>query len=110
MYHKCGEIINSKDRELIRHIIQCCNEASLEGMFVPINKATERAARYCNVCGSSIRKIRKESSSRSNEALGTPGKERKRGDIGTAIVDNFDRRVIRDTIQDFYARQKTTSM
>jgi hypothetical protein len=39
---KCGEIIHSKERELIRHIIQCCDmEASKEGLLVPINKATE---------------------------------------------------------------------
>jgi hypothetical protein len=37
----------------------------------------------------------------------TPGKKRKRGDTGEAIVDNFDPCVIRDTIQDFYVRQKT---
>jgi hypothetical protein len=29
------------------------------------------------------------------------------GDIGKAIVDNFDRRVITYTKQDFYVRQKT---
>jgi hypothetical protein len=39
--------------------------------------------------------------------VGTSGKKRNRGDTGKAIVDNFDRRVIRDTIQDFYVRQKT---
>jgi hypothetical protein len=46
MYRKRGEIIHSKERELIRHIIQCCDEeASEEGLLVPINKATERTAR-----------------------------------------------------------------
>jgi hypothetical protein len=108
MYRKRDEIIHSKQRELIGHIIQCCDkEASEEGLLVLINKATERAARYCNVSRSSIKKIRKESSSRPNEALGTPGKKMKRGDTGEAIADNFDRRVMRDTIQDFYLRQKT---
>jgi hypothetical protein len=72
-----------------------------------INRRTERAATYYNVTRISTKKIRKESSSRPNEALGTPGKKRKWGDTGEAIVDNFDRRVIRDTIQDFYVRQRT---
>jgi hypothetical protein len=108
MFRKRGEIIHSKERELTRHIIQCCDmEASEEGLHIPKNKATELAARYCNVSRSSIKEIWKESSSRPNEALGTPGKKRKRGDTGKAIVDNFDRRVIRDTIKDFYMSQKT---
>jgi hypothetical protein len=78
MYRKRGEIIHSKEKELIRHRIQCCDkEASEEGLLVPVTKATERAARYCNVCGSSIREIRKESSSRPNEALGRLGRKGK---------------------------------
>jgi hypothetical protein len=45
MYRKRGEIIHSKERELIRHIIQFCDkEASEEGLLIPVNKATERAA------------------------------------------------------------------
>jgi hypothetical protein len=64
---KRGEIIHSKQRELSRHIVQCCDkEASEEGLLVPIKKATEQAARYCNVSQSSIKKSRKESSSRPN--------------------------------------------
>jgi hypothetical protein len=91
MYRKHDEIVHSKERELIRHVIQCCDkEASEDGCLVPINKATEQAARYCNVSRSSIKKIWKESSSRPNEALRTPGKKRKRGCTGEATVDNFD--------------------
>lgn len=76
------------------HIIQCCGEeASEEGLLIHRNKATELAARYCNVSQSSIKKIHKDSS-KPNEALGMPGKKRKSGYTGKAAADNFDQCVI----------------
>jgi hypothetical protein len=38
--------------------------------------------------------------------LSTPGKTRKRPNARNAEVDDFDRRVIKDVIEDFYLRQK----
>jgi hypothetical protein len=91
MSHKRGETIHSKETELVRHIIQCCEKEAFEkGLLVPINKATERDVRYCNVSQSSIKKIQKESSSRPNEEMGMPGKKKKRSDTGKDTVDNYD--------------------
>lgn len=38
--------------------------------------------------------------------LATPGKKRKRSPKRNVEVGDFDRRAIKDTVQDFYARQK----
>lgn len=52
---------------------------------------------------SSIKRIRKESNEAGESSLSTPGKERHRDKFE---VDDFDRRVIRETISDFYLVQK----
>jgi hypothetical protein len=60
---KCGEI-HSKQKELTMHINQCCNKKASEEVLVPINKATEQAAKGSDVSQSSIKKFRKDSSCR----------------------------------------------
>jgi hypothetical protein len=82
-------------------------ETSEQGLLVGINRATERVARYCDVAQSSIKEIRKESRSGPNEELGAPWKERERDDTSEAIAGDFDRRVMRGTVQDLYVGQKT---
>lgn len=48
--HKCGGTVRSKERQLIRHVIECRDtEAQNKNLLVPVSKATQRAAKYCRV-------------------------------------------------------------
>lgn len=104
---KQGATIHSGERELIRRVIRCCDkECSDKVLSVPIEKATERAANYCQVSKRTIIRIRKSGNLTPDEKLSTPGKKRKRADHHKVCVDNFDRRVIVDVIKDFYTNKK----
>jgi hypothetical protein len=106
--HKCGATIRNKERELIRHVIECCDtEAQNKNLLILVSKATEIAAEYCKVSQCTIKKIRKEGKANQNEVLSTPGKKRKRPENHNAVVDNFDWRVIQNVMQDFYVNLKT---
>jgi hypothetical protein len=89
-------------------VIECCEtEAQNKNLLIPVNKETERAAKYCKVPQCTIKKIRKEGKAHPNEVPSTPGKKRKRPENCNAVVDNFDRRVIQNVMQDFYVNLKT---
>jgi hypothetical protein len=50
-----NKVIHSKEREIIRSVIACCDKkARNKCLFVNLNKATERAARYTGVSRSSV--------------------------------------------------------
>jgi hypothetical protein len=100
---------NSQQREKYhRKCNKCCDkEAEQKYLCVPITKATARAAKYCDVSSRTIQRIRQESNTCVVDGeLSTPGKARKRPNVRNAEVDDFDRRVIKDVIEDFYLRQK----
>lgn len=65
-----------------------------------------RAANYAGVSIRSISTIRKEGISAGESLLNTPGKKRPRPEDKKFHCDDFDRRVIRDIIRDFYLVQK----
>jgi hypothetical protein len=101
-------IILSKERSITANVIKCCDEETEQKyLSVPITKDTARAAKYCNVSSRTIQHIRNESNNCVVDGeLSTPGKARKRPNVRNAEVDDFDRRVIKDVIEDFYFRQK----
>jgi transposase len=106
--HKCGATIWSKERELIRHEIECCdNEAQNKNLLIPVNKATEKAAKYCKVSQCTIKKIRKKGKAHPHEVLSTPGMKKKWPENRNAAVDNFHQHVIQNVMQDFYVNVKT---
>ncbi|KAG8335540.1 hypothetical protein J6590_064822 [Homalodisca vitripennis] len=99
--------IHSGERELIRNVIDRCDEESRnKRLSLPLNKAKLRAAKYCNVSEKTIKRIRSEGEQTPNVKLSTPGKRRKRPDYRNVTVDGFDRRVILDTVRDFYVNKK----
>lgn len=104
---KQGKTILSADRNVILNVIKCCEEESKnKRLRINLNKSTERASNYCNVSVSTIKRIRKEKKSNESSSLSTPGKTRKRPEYRNAVVDDFDRRVIKEVIEDFYLKQK----
>jgi hypothetical protein len=105
--HKCGATIQSKEQELIRHVIECCYTEAQNKLLIPVSKATKRAAKYCKVSQCTIKKIRNEGKAHPNEVLRTLGQKRKRPENRNAVVDNFDQRVIQNVMQDFYMNLKT---
>lgn len=106
-YVKKRLTIHSGERELIRNVIHCCDEESRnKSLSLPLHKATLRAAKYCNVSEKTVKRIRNEAKKTPNQKLSTPGKTRKRPDYRNVSVDGFDRRVILDTMRDFYVNKK----
>ncbi|XP_054283210.1 uncharacterized protein LOC129000275 [Macrosteles quadrilineatus] len=102
-----GSTVHSSEREVIRGVIQCCDqEAKDKSLLFPISKATERAANYCKVSQATVKRIRKEGKLTPDSKLSTPGKKRKRPDHRNATIDGFDRRVILDVIREFYVQKK----
>lgn len=103
---KRGSTIHSEAREVIRNVIECCDrEGRGKSLIEPLEQATKRAAMYCKVSKTTIKRIRKEGKTNPNRKLSSPGKKRKRPEHRNAVVDDFDRRVILDTIRDFYVTQ-----
>jgi hypothetical protein len=105
---KRGLTIHSKDRNIIANVIKCCDEeVEQKYLSVPITKAIARATKYCNISSRTIQRIRNESTNCVVDGeMSTPGKTRKRPNVRNAEVDDFDRRVVKDVIEDFYLLQK----
>lgn len=82
------------------------HEKQNKSLTLAVNKATEKAALYCNVSMCTIRNITKEERECSDEVLGSPSKKFCAKNQ-TASVDDFDHHVILNIIQDFYVNKKT---
>ncbi|XP_055928589.1 uncharacterized protein LOC129959724 [Argiope bruennichi] len=85
----------------------CSEEAAAKSLKVPLPQAMKRAAQATGVSEGTIRKIKNEVSTLDKtEVLSTPGKHRKRPIDRNCEIDDFDKCVIRQTVQDFYVQQK----
>ncbi|KAJ4428840.1 hypothetical protein ANN_25833 [Periplaneta americana] len=84
--------------------------AKSKELAIPLQQATKRAAFYTGVGVTTIKKIRKESKERNemcpDDPLSTPGKTRIQPQHNRMIVDDFDRCVIKNIINEFYVREK----
>jgi hypothetical protein len=99
--------IHSERREIIANIIEKCDEEKAQMQFIlPLSKTTKRAATYAGVSCSAIKKIRQENKARKEthpgNSLRSPGKQRRLIERNVVYVDDFDKCVTRNTIQDFY--------
>ncbi|KAJ4431058.1 hypothetical protein ANN_19651 [Periplaneta americana] len=108
---KANTTIHSEAREIIANIIEKCDEERVQKhLRIPLNTSTERAAEYTGVGYSIIKKIRKEHKIRKENSLDrllkSPGKKRLIISRNILHVDDFDKCVIRNTIQDFYIQEK----
>jgi hypothetical protein len=78
--------------------------------LLPINKAKERAAMYTGKFRSSVLRIRRKhreiNATNSTQLLKSPGKKRGKRSRNVVFVDEFDKRVIRNALQDFYIQEK----
>lgn len=58
---KKGTIIKSKEREVIKTIIELCDqEAKQKCLYFPLRQATKRAAQYAKVSERTIKRIREQ--------------------------------------------------
>jgi hypothetical protein len=108
---KTNTTIHSEGREIIANIIEKCEEERAQMQFLlPLSKATKRAAMYAGVSCSAIKKIRQENKARKETHLGnsqrSSGKKRRIIERNVVYVDDFDKCVIRNIIQDFYVQEK----
>ena len=102
-----GRTIHSDERNLIARIIKMCDmESKQKELNELITNPTARAAKYCDVSERTIQRISSEAEKSESGVLTTPGKKRKRPPTRNVQVDDFDRRAIKDTVEDFYVRQK----
>jgi hypothetical protein len=97
--------------EIIANVIEKCDEESRQNvLLLPISKATERAAMYTGKSRSFILRIWRKHTERNatnpTQLLKSPGKKRGKLSRNVVFVDDFDKCVIRNTIQDFYIQGK----
>jgi hypothetical protein len=103
--------IHLEGMEIIANIIEKYDKESRQKqLLLPINKATERAAMYTGKSRSSVLRIRRKNRERKatnpTQLLKSPGKKRGKRSRDYVFVDDFDKCVIRNTIQDFYIQGK----
>jgi hypothetical protein len=100
--------------EIIANVIDKCDEESRQKrLLLPINKATERAAKYTGKYRSSILRIRRKHRERNvtnlTQLLKSPGKKRGKHSCNVVFMDDFDKCIIKNTIQDFYIQEKSAN-
>lgn len=106
-FRKKGQTIHSEAREIIRHVVQKCDEESNSGTLqYTLNQSNKRVANYTGISVRSVTKIRKEGIEAGGSILRSPGKKRPYSEEKKFHIDDFDKRVIRDTIDNFYTVQK----
>ncbi|GBN44927.1 hypothetical protein AVEN_155621-1 [Araneus ventricosus] len=105
---KKGETLKSQARKIVHNVAEfCIEEAAAKSLKVPLPQAMKRVSQATGVLEFTIRKIRNEVSVLDEtEVLSTPGKHRKSSSHQKFEFDDFDKCVIRQTIQDFYIQQK----
>ncbi|KAG8294746.1 hypothetical protein J6590_096178 [Homalodisca vitripennis] len=73
---KKGQTIHSEARDVIRRVIQKCDEESNTGTLQHrLKQSNIRVANYTGISVRSVTSIRKEGVEAGNEALSTPGKK-----------------------------------
>ncbi|VEN58140.1 unnamed protein product [Callosobruchus maculatus] len=108
--HRKGETIRGEAREVTARVIEACDEESRNhALKIPLHAKTERAVYYTGVSTTSIKRIRNANRKRNMEdpgsSLSTPGAKRPRLAI-EGKIDDFDFRVVRRTIEEFYIEKK----
>lgn len=105
---KRGQTIHSEARAIIAKVLEECDEEkSNKQLSLDISKSTLRVANYTGVSKNTVINIRKEVKMAENGILLTPGKKRPRNSVlHTKSFDNFDRDVVRNTIQHFYVVER----
>lgn len=102
-----GQTIHSEARELIRRTIRKCDEEARSGQLQHlITQSNARIANYCGISERTVTKIRNEDTAAGASLLSTPGKKRPRAEEHKFHCDDFDKRVIRDLIQEFYQQRQ----
>ncbi|XP_055941674.1 uncharacterized protein LOC129971722 [Argiope bruennichi] len=103
-----GEILKSQARKIVYNVAEfCSNEASSKSALIPLPQALKMASQATGISDATIKKIRKDvSSSGSSTVLKSPGKHRKRPNERNCEIDDFDKCIIRQTIQDFYIKER----
>ena len=104
---KKGKTIHSEARNIIKNIIAECDEESRQGRLKHLlSESNKRASTYAGKSVSTISRIRKETIQHGEKSLSTPGKHRKRPEDRNVHLDDFNKRVIRDIIHEFYVTKK----
>lgn len=103
---KQGQTIRSEARNLIRRVVQKCDEESRKGqLFFPLQQANARIAEYTGVSLRTVSRIRKEDSIYGSEPLASPGKKRRKMK-GTVQCTEEDKNIIRNIIYRFYVENQ----
>lgn len=105
--NKKGKTIHSEAREIVRKVIQECDEeATRNTVKFAIKQANKRISNYTGISERTVTRIRKESSEAGESSLTTPGKNRPRPAIRNVTCDSFDINVIKMVIHNFYVVEK----
>lgn len=99
--------MHSEAREVIRRVIEKCDEEARTGQLRHVlSQRNARVQDYTGVSVFTVTKIRKEANEAGESTLITPGKKRPYSEDKKFHMDDFDRRVVRDTIREFYLVRK----
>jgi hypothetical protein len=100
---KKGKTKHSEAREIIRRVILACDEESRQGKLThTVKKSNLRIAHYTGIPVRTITRIRTEGAEAGETSLSTPEKQRERPEERNVHLDEFDKRIIPDTISKFY--------
>jgi hypothetical protein len=99
---KKGKTINSKAREFIGRVILAFDEESRQGKLTHTVKQSNLRIAHTGIPARTITRIRRESAEAGETYLSAPGKHRERPEERNVHLDEFDKRVIRDIISEFY--------
>ncbi|PSN56451.1 hypothetical protein C0J52_08364 [Blattella germanica] len=108
MSRKKGQTIHSEAREVVKKVIQECDEESESGHLIDVLTNTEKQmySNYCGISERSVSKIRKEGIEAGENVLSTPGKKRPRAEKYKFHCYDFNRTVIRNLFIEFYQVKK----
>lgn len=106
------KVVHSEGRNIIKNVILFCDEEAASNQYkYPVKQATKRVAALAGTSESTVKRIRREIvmlKDTEETKLLSPGKKRKNSlsRQTTDKIDDFDRCVIRRTINDFYCNEK----
>jgi len=99
-------VVHTEGRKIISTVIEKCDEEKRQNSLThPLNQATKRAAYYCDKSESFIKYLRKQRKCSPDGKLFTPGKKRKTCEKRKLFLDDFDKCVVRNVVQEFYKSQ-----
>ena len=101
-----GKTIRSDARRIVSNVLQYCRKEKEQGRVkVPVTQVMERVRQMTGVGEKAVRNIKKITDS--GGELTTPKRKKVATPHNKAVIDDFDKSIIRRVVHDFYHIKKT---